>query len=305
MRIFDAHCDLLYQLWKDPEKSEWNDLNLHVTIEKLFRFGAKIQCFAIFVPVEAVNKKECAIAQAAIFHERILERYENIRLIKTKQDAARLKEDEIGAILTLEGLEPIGHDLQMLSVFYHLGVRAAGLTWNFANLLADGALETRNAGLTFFGRHAVSKLNAYNMWTDVSHLSERSFWDVIELADYPVASHSNSYALCPHPRNLKEDQLKAVADKKGIIGITFVPQFTASHAQAGMKHILNHLDYILGIVGEDAVGFGSDFDGIDETVEGLEGYEQYPYLVNTLLRHYSERQTEKFLCLNFINAIPF
>lgn len=72
-----------------------------------------------------------------------------------------------------------------------------------------------------------------------------------------------------------------------------------------MKHILNHLDYIVGIVGEDAVGFGSDFDGIDETVEGLEGYEQYPYLVNTLLRHYSERQTEKFLCLNFINAISF
>lgn len=67
MRIFDAHCDLLYKLWKDPEKSEWNDLNLHVTIEKLFRFGAKIQCFAIFVPVEAVNKKNARLHRLPFF----------------------------------------------------------------------------------------------------------------------------------------------------------------------------------------------------------------------------------------------
>lgn len=207
--------------------------------------------------------------------------------------------------MTLEGCDPIGHDLSLLSIFHQLGVRSAGLTWNFANLLADGALETRNAGLSFYGRHVVGKLNHYHMWTDVSHLSERSFWDVIQLADHPIASHSNSYALCPHPRNLKDDQIKAIVAKNGLIGITFVPQFTSSRSRASMKHLLNHLDYVSGLAGENAVGFGSDFDGIDETIEGLEGYEQYPYLLNTLSKHYSESQVEKFMYKNFADSIPF
>ncbi|MCM3594222.1 dipeptidase [Metabacillus idriensis] len=305
MRIFDAHCDLLYQLWRRPEISEWNDLNLHVTIEKLFQFGAKVQCFAIFIPVEVTNKLEAAFAQASIFFNRIINGYEKMIHIRTKQDLLALKDDEIGAILTLEGCEPIGHDLSLLSIFQQLGVRSAGLTWNFANLLADGALETRNAGLSFYGRHVVEKLNHYHMWTDISHLSERSFWDVIQLADYPIASHSNSYALCPHPRNLRDDQIKAIVAKKGLIGITFVPQFTSSGPQASMKHLLNHLDYVCGLAGENAVGLGSDFDGIDETIEGLEGYEQYPYLLNTLLKHYSESQVEKFMYKNFAESIPF
>jgi membrane dipeptidase len=277
VRIFDAHCDLLYQLWRRPEISEWNDLNLHVTIEKLFQFGAKVQCFAIFIPVDVTNKLEAAFAQASIFYDRIINGYEKIIHIRTKQDLHALKDDEIGAILTLEGCDPIGHDLSLLSIFQQLGVRSAGLTWNFANLLADGALETRNAGLSFYGRHVVGKLNDYHMWTDVSHLSERSFWDVIQLADHPIASHSNS----------------------------FVPQFTSSRSRASMKHLLNHLDYVCGLAGENAVGFGSDFDGIDETIEGLEGYEQYPYLLNTLSKHYSESQVEKFMYKNFADSIPF
>ncbi|MGM0919633.1 MAG: dipeptidase [Bacillota bacterium] len=305
MRIFDAHCDLLYQLWRRPEISEWNDLNLHVTIEKLFQFGAKVQCFAIFIPVDVTNKLEAAFAQASIFYDRIINGYEKIIHIRTKQDLHALKDDELGAILTLEGCDPIGHDLSLLSIFQQLGVRSAGLTWNFANLLADGALETRNAGLSFYGRHVVGKLNHYHMWTDVSHLSERSFWDVIQLAEHPIASHSNSYALCPHPRNLKDDQIKAIVAKNGLIGITFVPQFTSSRSRASMKHLLNHLDYVCGLAGENAVGFGSDFDGIDETIEGLEGYEQYPYLLNTLSKHYSESQVEKFMYKNFADSIPF
>ena len=93
-----------------------------------------------------------------------------------------LKQDEIGAILTLEGCEALGKDEMKLRLFYRLGVRSFGLTWNYANLLADGALETRGAGLTTFGKHIVQELNTLHVWTDVSHLNERSFWDVIEIA---------------------------------------------------------------------------------------------------------------------------
>lgn len=305
MRIFDAHCDLLYQLWRNTEVSEWNNHSRHVTIEKLFQFGAKVQCFAIFVPVEATNKLEAALAQAAIFFECIVNRYEKIKHIRTKQDILALKNDEIGAILTLEGCEAIGHDLSLLTIFHQFGVRGAGLTWNFANLLADGALEIRDSGLSLKGKQMIKKMNDFQMWTDVSHLSERSFWDVIQLANHPIASHSNSYTLCPHPRNLRDDQIRALVQKKGIIGITFVPQFISAEKPAVMKNVLNHVDYICGLAGSDAVGFGSDFDGIEETVEGLEGYEQYSYLINTLLKHYSESQVRKLIYSNFANSVPF
>ena len=105
-----------------------------------------------------------------------------MKFIQTKDDINMLKQDGIGAILTIEGCEAIGKDAMKLRLLYRLGVRSFGLTWNYANLLADGALETRGAGLTTFGKHVVQELNTLHVWTDVSHLNERSFWDVIEIA---------------------------------------------------------------------------------------------------------------------------
>src|SRR5690606_3795964 len=93
---------------------------------------------------------------------------------------------------------------------YRLGVLSLGLTWNKANLLADGASEPRGGGLTEFGREVVALNNKYGVLTDVSHLSERGFWDVIELAEAPFASHSNARALCDHPRNLTDEQIRAL-----------------------------------------------------------------------------------------------
>lgn len=102
-------------------------------------------------------------------------------------------------MLTLEGCEAIGESLTQLRTLLRLGVRSVGLTWNDANMVADGALEQRGGGLTRFGKEVVQLLNEQQCWTDVSHLSERAFWDVMELAHYPIASHSNAYTLCPHP----------------------------------------------------------------------------------------------------------
>ena len=99
-----------------------------------------------------------------------------MRFIRTKEDINRLKQDEVGALLTLEGCEAIGKEAMKLRLFYRLGVRSFGLTWNYANLLADGALETRGAGLTTVGRQVVQELNTLQLWTDLSHLNERSFW---------------------------------------------------------------------------------------------------------------------------------
>ncbi|MDM5235429.1 dipeptidase [Bacillus cereus] len=307
MKIFDAHCDVLFQLWSAKGKKDFrNDSQLHITFEQLKNRKGSIQCFAIYVPETVAYERrfEVALQMIDIFHSEILS-LPGMKFIQTKDDINMLKQDEIGALLTLEGCEAIGKDVMKLRLFYRLGVRSFGLTWNYANLLADGALETRAAGLTSFGKQVVQELNMLHLWTDVSHLNERSFWDVIEIAKNPIASHSNCYKLCQHPRNLNDEQIGALIKRNSIIGVTFVPQFLTSERQAHITDILRHVEYICSIGGEKNVGFGSDFDGILETVVNVTAYREYENVVNELYKHYDTSTVERFLYDNFVERISF
>ncbi len=307
MKIFDAHCDVLFQLWSAKRKKDFqNDSQLHITFEQLKQRKGSIQCFAIYVPetVAYENRFEVALQMIDIFHSEILS-LPGMKFIQTKDDINMLKQDEIGALLTLEGCEAIGKDAMKLRLFYRLGVRSFGLTWNYANLLADGALETRGAGLTSFGRQVVQELNTLHVWTDLSHLNERSFWDVIEIAKNPIVSHSNCHQLCQHPRNLNDEQIRALIKKNSIIGVTFVPQFLTDERQANITDILRHVEYICSLGGEKHIGFGSDFDGIIETVVSVEAYRDYENIINQLCKKYSESIVERFLYKNFIDRITF
>lgn len=305
MRIFDAHCDVLMKLFLDRNLLFTDHSKLQVSYQSLVHSPGSIQCFAVYIP-EAVHpdlRYMAALAMIDIFYEKVLY-LPNVKLIKSKKDIDAMKKDEIGAVLTLEGCDCVGGDLLKLSTLIRLGVSSVGLTWNYGNLAADGALEKRNSGLSIFGEHLVRLLNNKSIWTDVSHLSEHSFWDVLELADYPIASHSNVYKLCPHPRNLRDDQIKALLKKQGMIGIAFFPDFLRLSGSAQIKDILNHLDYICGLGGENQVGFGSDFDGIDRTVENLASYEGYGLLIEELEKHYSADLTKKITFMNFASHFP-
>ena len=307
LKIFDAHCDVLWQLWTGKGKRIFqNESSLHITYNQLRQKSGSIQCFAIYVPEEVSYDQRFAVAleMANIFHEQILA-LPNIKWIRTKEDIQQLGKDEIGALLTLEGCDAIGKELTKLQTLYYLGVRSVGLTWNYANLVADGALESRGGGLTLFGEKVVEDLNRYKIWTDVSHLSEKGFWDVMELADYPIASHSNSYELCQHPRNLTNEQIRALIQKDGMIGVTFVPMFLAVNKSACTDDILRHVENVCMLGGEKNLGFGSDFDGITETVVHVERYEHYENVINELLKRYKEEQVNNFIYRNFIHHIPF
>ncbi|EJQ48472.1 dipeptidase [Bacillus hominis] len=307
MKIFDAHCDVLFQLWSAKGKKDFqNDSQLHITFEQLKKRKGSIQCFAIYVPETVAYEKrfEVALQMIDIFHNEILS-LPGMKFIQTKKDINMLKQDEIGALLTLEGCEAIGKEAMKLRLFYRLGVRSFGLTWNYANLLADGALEERGAGLTTFGRQVIQELNTLHLWTDVSHLNERSFWDVIDIAKNPIASHSNCHQLCQHPRNLNDEQIRALINRNSIIGVTFVPQFLANERRANVTDILRHVEYICSLGGEKNIGFGSDFDGILETVIGVETYRDYENIINQLCKKYSESMVEHFLYKNFIDRITF
>nr|WP_285289125.1 dipeptidase [Bacillus sp. ISL-41] len=307
VKIFDAHCDVLYKLFMDPTLEFANSSGLQVNLERLKASNTKVQLFAIYVP-ESVHpdlKFEAALRMADLFYETVLTPHPQIKLVKDREDIDGLAENEIGALLTLEGCDAIGQDLLKLRTLLRLGVRSVGLTWNYGNYVADGALEERGAGLSRFGRQVVQLLNDTGTVCDVSHLSEQGFWDVMESAEHVFASHSNCYSLCRHPRNLKDNQINALIDRDSVIGVTFVPEFLSGKKEsASINDVIRHLDHICSLGGEDHVGFGSDFDGIEFTVRNLEGNEQYDNLWNELQKYYSDIQVHKFLHKNMASRIP-
>ena len=157
------------------------------------------------------------------------------------------------------------------------------LTWNFENEIGYPAKNGPEGGLKPFGLSLVREMNRKGVLCDVSHLNEAGFWDVIEHSTLPpVASHSNARALCEHTRNLTEAQIRAVIEKKGYIGVNFYSAFLANGRAATLEDVYRHVDAILQLGGEDVVGFGSDFDGIDAWPEGLANPADFPALLNFL-----------------------
>ncbi|NEU29199.1 membrane dipeptidase [bacterium LRH843] len=304
--IIDTHCDALLKLWEQPNRHFLSSREIDANLEHLKKGNVKVQLFAIFVEpwVKQDQKFAVVLEQIHLFQEKVIKANPCMRHITKWADLHSLKEQEIGAILTLEGLDAIGDDLTKLHILYQLGILSVGLTWNQANLCADGVGEPRGAGLTLLGKEVVKLNNDHQVLTDVSHLHVKGFWDVLELAAYPVASHSNARRLCEHPRNLDDDQIIALVKKNGFIGIVFYPLFLTGNEQAQIIDIVRHIEYMCMLGAEKHIGFGSDFDGISNYVDGLRHSGHFPNLINELGKHYSAEIVKGFLGGNFKRIVP-
>lgn len=307
MNIIDMHCDALLKLWQAKGNAAFlNAPQLDTNKSRLQRGKVTAQGFAIWIEptMKSTNQFDAILEQVALFHNEILGKNEEMKHIKNWSDLDELKEGEIGAILTLEGVDGIGNDLSKLHILYELGIRSVGLTWNYANLAADGCGEPRGAGLTSFGKEIVKFNNEKQILTDVSHLSERSFWDVMEIARYPIASHSNTKRYCDHPRNLSDSQVKAMFEKGGMIHVVYYPLFVKKDGSATISDLLKHIDHLCVLGGVKQVGLGSDFDGIEMKIPGLENASQSQNLINELLKHFSEEEVRGFASENFLRNKP-
>jgi membrane dipeptidase len=179
---------------------------------------------------------------------------------RSVEDIRRAKKQAKTAfIFHLEGAMPLDEDLAYVRVFRELGVLSVGPVWNIRNQVADGIEQRANSGLTNFGTMLVSELDRSRVAIDVSHLSEKGFWDVMALSRRPViASHSNARALCDNPRNLKDDQIRAIAENSGVIGACFYSPFIDAK-KPSLNRLLDHIDYIADLVGVNHIGLGADF----------------------------------------------
>lgn len=332
--VFDAHADTVLDVLRGRSLTARGDAG-HLDLPRLREGGVRFQVFALYTEPE--YKPDRALARVLTLWDALARALgdagDAVRVCRTPADlkavvasgqerasavAARLGPEDtgdpqgpptatqLGAIVSVEGGEAIGTSLPLLRALYALGVRAMGLTWNQRNAIADGAGESRaNGGLTEFGREVVGEMNRLGMVVDVSHLCERSFWDVLHTSRQPVvASHSNARALCDHVRNLRDEQIRALAAGGGVMGINFFANFLdAEPERADVGRVCDHIDHICGLVGPEHVGLGSDFDGISRPPAGLEDCRRMPAITEELQRRgYRDADVRAILGDNFLRV---
>ncbi len=310
MICVDMHCDSVSEAYKSGRSLAKTSGHGHVDLPRLRQAGIKVQFFALFP--DRVYYPGRTLQQVLRLLDYATESFREdagITVIRTRHDLQRcLATETLGAVLTVEGGEPLEGEIRILRALYHLGVRGLGLTWNNRNELADGVAEGQTGGgLTGFGRQVVQEMNRLGMIIDVSHLSEPGFWNVLELSSVPViASHSNCSAVWDHRRNLKDCQIKAIAEKQGMVGVSLVPQFVGPQG-AGLSALIEHIDHICSLVGDEYVGFGSDFDGSEDLICGVDDVTDFPVLVDCLRgRGYSEDSVARICgrnCLRVLEAV--
>jgi Zn-dependent dipeptidase, microsomal dipeptidase homolog len=260
---FDAHSDI----WTDVNIKSLageRDIIRKYHIDRLRKGEIEGSIFVVWVdpPYTDDPKKRTAQAFEAIRKE--AEDCADIAVIcRNYAEIEKAKaEGRLYIIVGMEGISGLAPDVSEIDRVYELGTRHIFLTWNEANDFATGVRGPEDRGLTEIGKDVVKRILGKNMMLDVSHLNEKSFWDVIDMADVPlVASHSNARALCDVPRNLKDEQLRAIAELNGVVGLNAFNEFIDTEKEKRTAdRLVEHAVYIADKIGIDHVGFGFDFD---------------------------------------------
>ncbi|HHZ16986.1 MAG TPA: dipeptidase [Peptococcaceae bacterium] len=337
MLIIDGHCDSLLELYKSGRSFWRRNLLGHLDWVRLQEGGLKLQFMAIYIepqykPVGALCR---ALELIDYYQSLVREGAGKLLTVKHKQDlpgrrkdATKQQEDwpevqkeslegqenssgrqdkaSLGVLLSIEGGEALEGKLSSLRLLFQLGIRSLTLTWNQRNQLADGVGESgTKGGLTAFGREVVREMNRLGMLIDLAHLSESGFWDVLSLTEKPVAvTHTCCFALHRHPRNLTNEQLLAIKNNQGIVGINFYPTFLGKQKKITLDQVVEHLEHAVSVCGVEHVGLGSDFDGIETVPRGLEDVSKLPALSEKLLqRGWKREEVEKIMGGNFLRVL--
>ena len=311
MFICDCHCDTLAELYNKNASLYENEQ--HFDINRQIALGGGLQFCAIYVPTEVFRYQgglRYTLCLLDKYNQEIKKLHENgidVLQVRTAEDAGNVLKHKAATLLAIEEGGAIDGSLEALRCLYELGVRAMTLTWSNRNDIADGINEeATGSGLTLFGKQVVAEMNRLGMLVDVSHISTAGFWSVIETSTKPIiATHSNAKSLCAHPRNLNDEQIKALAQNGGLAGITFAGQFLEEDwRNACIESVYKHIDYMLNLIGnDDHIGFGSDFDGISHPPYNIQGVQDYKPLIEYLSKYYSDETINKITHQNVINLL--
>ncbi len=315
-KIADMHCDtIVCCVARGNGAVSLRKNSCHLDLERLKKAGVLAQCFALYIPSgEGSETRREGLSPYGYFQTvygcYLNEMEQNADLVRPARNYAEVVENEklglISSVLTIEDGMLLDGKLERVDEVYQKGVRLITLTWNTENSLGYPNRETEpdtERGLKEFGFQALERMNELGIIADVSHLSDAGFYDVARQNKKPfVASHSNARAVCSAPRNLTDDMLRVLADKGGMTGLNFASYFLDASDTTTVDALLCHAKHIVNVAGEDALGFGSDFDGIDCALafHGCEGYGSILELFST---HFTPRQMEKITSGNFLRVL--
>lgn len=279
--LFDCHCDTISRVIAEGGSLRKN--GFHTDMERLHKFAPCAQVFAVCA--ETLDRPvEKADAMLRRLSQEIEENSDIVMLCLNFHDIKKAAESgKVAVFISIEGCEQISS----LESAYQDGVRVLHPTWNFDNELCGAAMGS-GKGLTEKGRAFVKKAQHMGFALDMSHISERGFWDTLEVCEKPVITgHSNAKALCNVPRNLTDEQFNALVLIGGGAGINLYPEFLGLGKD--INALIAHIEHFLSLGGERSVFLGCDFDGIDSTPTGLDGVQKLDKLYNELLnRNYPE-----------------
>ncbi len=260
IQLFDLHCDTLSHGLRANFSPLASDGAVDLRRGKMF--SPWVQAFAVFIPDDlrgdSARRRCLTLLDIAVRWSRRFSR--EFCIVRTAADFSL--NCVCHALLTGEGIGAVEVPT-VLDDLYACGMRAATLTWNGDNAWASGCFGSSD-GLTDVGFAALERMQTLGMTVDVSHLNTRGFWDVVRHSRCPImASHSNSSAICPHPRNIADNQFCAIRDSGGVVGLSlYRPHLTASSQSLFADAFCRHLEHFLSLDGEDTVCIGTDFDGM-------------------------------------------
>ena len=355
--LIDTHNDIpSTAIEKGVSFDEDTRTKTHSDLNRMLQGGVDAQLFSIWCDGNKVNPYQWANREMDTVLAWTNRNPYKMMLALTANDMMKAsRQNKLGVAFGVEGGHMIENDLNKLESLYKKGARYMTLTWNNSTDWATSAQDEttkgdslKHKGLTDFGKTVVHKMNELGMLVDLSHVGEQTFWDAIRTSTKPVlVSHSCVYALCPHRRNLKDDQIKAIGENGGVIHLNFYsgfvdPEFekrsdafTAKHKsemdsllkvnpepyfmqvflfekypdevkalRPPLSMLMDHLDYIVKMIGVDHVGIGSDFDGVNSLPQQLDDVTCYPVITKELLkRGYSKKDVQKILGGNFLRLL--
>ena len=284
--IFDSHCDsiscALTEQVSLSQRAEGRQFDFAQAVGV-----TDFQVMAVFV--EHALQETDSYPYFLQLQERLraeVAQNEHVEMVTRAAQLHNWSKGRLGVFLALEGGEVIGTQLQRLEEMYALGLRAMSLTWNNTNALACGCGAGQDEGLSVLGREAVQQMNRLGVVVDIAHLAPKGIAEVLRLTQAPIMdSHTACAAICPHPRNLTDAQIKTLAEHGGVLGVTYVTQFLRTdETRASIDDVIEHIVHVAELVGTEHIGLGSDFDGVMRPLPGLTSVREVPLLADKLAK---------------------
>ncbi|HBK27937.1 MAG TPA: peptidase [Dialister sp.] len=301
MKYIDLHCDTITELALRPERGNLAKNNCEIDISKLQKGQCFIQDFAIWYDQKNEEAPWDYFQKLLAVYQREIAANDCMHPILKASDIDLCEKNEkIGAMLSIEGGEVIGGSLEKLQEAYDAGVRLMTLTWNYANELAfPNGMEGPDKGITPVGWEVIEAMNRMGMIVDTSHLNDVGTEEILKShALPPVASHSDARAITGHQRNLTDPLIRLFADKGGLIGLNFSNHFTGDSEITKVENIVRHAQHIRDIGGDDVLAIGTDFDGIQPTLEIEDASQMDKLAVGLSKRGFTDDEIEKIFYLN-------